>query len=398
MRVCVISQYFPPDTGGASTRASNLVRSLQESGHEAVVITGFPHYPDGVIPPRYRRKIISFETIDGARVIRVWIPPLPHKGALYRFVLYTSFAISSLLALPFCRTPKKTWAVSPNYLCMVPATISKLLTGTTVIHDVVDVWPDALKATGLSIPRIVVAATSALARASYALSDHITTVSLFMKAGLRETVPRNVPIDVIENCVDDSFFEIPAKPSGPDLTIMYLGTLSPSNDFNVITEAAHRLQCDGFAKFTIAGSGELAESIGISLKTRQILNLDFYNKSVPHESVPTWLERADSLVLSLKPGFGDTSFPSKLGEYLASGRPVICAADGKLGQIIRDREIAFLVEPGSSDGLVKAITSLHNDPHLTSAISSRGRDYALANFSYDAFRKKANMILESMPK
>src|SRR6266516_2428176 len=116
MKACVISQYFPPDTGGASTRASNLIDILVREHEQVTVVTAFPHYPKGRIPRKYRGKLVSVERFRGARVVRVWIPPIAHEGFVKRLVMYTIFALSSLAALPFCRGSKVTWALSPNYL------------------------------------------------------------------------------------------------------------------------------------------------------------------------------------------------------------------------------------------------------------------------------------------
>src|SRR2546425_3272939 len=107
---------------------------------------------------------------------------------------------------------------------------------------------------------------------------------------------------------------------------MYLGTLGPSNDFATVVEAARKLQHDKQVSFTIAGSGELGSKIEDSLRQNQVENVELHGQPIKHSDVPAWLGDADALVLPLRKGFGDTSFPSKLGEYLATGRPVICMA------------------------------------------------------------------------
>jgi len=38
MKVLVVAQYFPPDMGGASTRASNVVKGLLSKGCEVTVV------------------------------------------------------------------------------------------------------------------------------------------------------------------------------------------------------------------------------------------------------------------------------------------------------------------------------------------------------------------------
>jgi hypothetical protein len=48
------------------------------------VITSFPHYPHGYISTKYKRKILSLEEIDGIKVIRTWVPNLPHLPIIKR--------------------------------------------------------------------------------------------------------------------------------------------------------------------------------------------------------------------------------------------------------------------------------------------------------------------------
>jgi len=45
IHVLMISQYFPPDINGSSTRSYNVAKALVSQGCKVTVITTFPHYP-----------------------------------------------------------------------------------------------------------------------------------------------------------------------------------------------------------------------------------------------------------------------------------------------------------------------------------------------------------------
>jgi len=396
LRICVISQYFPPDTGGASTRASNVVNGLIEGGKQVTVITAFPHYPSGNIPTRYRGKLLSVEEFHKARLIRVWMPAIAHEGVIKRLILYGTFALSALMALPFCRGTKATWAMSPNYLCMVPATAVKLTTRSRIIHDVVDIWPQALIATGYSFPRSVVKAVNLLSRISYILSDAIVTISDSMRSSLRTVSPKSIRVEVLANCVTNDFFSVPAKTRGRLFHIMYVGTLGPSNDFSTVLEAAKKLQDEEDLKFTIAGSGELASKISQTVRNSNIRNVDLKGQPIKHDNVPLWLGKADALVLPLRKGFGNASLPSKLGEYLATGRPVVCSSDGALASTLGSNNLSLVVAPGDVGELVHAFLRLRKDPGLSHQIGSNGRAYAHEHFSFESFQEKVENLTESI--
>lgn len=55
--------------GGASNRAWNAALGLKGLGHRIKVIAGFPHYPDGNISARYRRKAVVKEHVNGLEEI-----------------------------------------------------------------------------------------------------------------------------------------------------------------------------------------------------------------------------------------------------------------------------------------------------------------------------------------
>ena len=87
----MIGQYFPPDFGGASTRAYNLARGLVLQDCKVTVITSFPHYPYGNIPDKYSGKFVVKEEIDGIKIIRTKIPKLSHSTPMKRVFLHISF-------------------------------------------------------------------------------------------------------------------------------------------------------------------------------------------------------------------------------------------------------------------------------------------------------------------
>ncbi len=398
MKACVISQYFPPDTGGASTRASNLIDSLVREHEQVTVVTAFPHYPKGMIPRRYRGKLLSVEEFRGARVVRVWIPPIAHEGVVKRLVMYTIFALSSLTALPFCRGSKITWAVSPNYLCMIPATAVRLVTKSRIVHDVVDIWPQALIATGYTFPWGILESVKFLSRISYILSDAIVTLSDSMRADLLAASPKTTNIEVITNCVGNDFFSVQPKEMSDSFHVMYVGTLSLSNDFPTLLRAAKTLLGDKLMRFTIAGSGELGSEISQLVNDDRITNVNVVGHSINHNEVPNWIAQSDALIVPLRKGFGDSSFPSKLGEYLASGRPVVCTTDGILSQNLRSNNISLIVEPGDVEGLVDPFSRLKSDHALRLQLATRGRAYAKEHFSFASFQERVEQLTESVSK
>ena len=98
MSVLILAQYFPPDLGGAATRAYNMAKGLALNGCKVTVIAAVPHYPHGNIPKKYRWTPIKIEQMDNFKVIRTIMPPIKSDGFLRRLALIGAFTVSSLFA------------------------------------------------------------------------------------------------------------------------------------------------------------------------------------------------------------------------------------------------------------------------------------------------------------
>jgi len=79
--------------------------------------------------------------------------------------------------------------------------------------------------------------------------------------------------------------------------------------------------------------------------------------------------------------FADRGFPFKLGEYLATGRPVVASRVSDVELYLADRSNAMLVDPGSVPGIVAAVEYLLADEPRALAIGRAGRAVAVANFA-----------------
>jgi glycosyltransferase involved in cell wall biosynthesis/2-polyprenyl-3-methyl-5-hydroxy-6-metoxy-1,4-benzoquinol methylase len=103
---------------------------------------------------------------------------------------------------------------------------------------------------------------------------------------------------------------------------------------------------------------------------------------VARDELPRLLAAADLLV---QPGgsneFNDYRFPSKLPEFLASGRPVVLPRSN-VGLLLKDGQDALVLEQGDSADIANALLRLAADPELRARIGRRGREFALRNLDW----------------
>ena len=108
---------------------------------------------------------------------------------------------------------------------------------------------------------------------------------------------------------------------------------------------------------------------------------------VPQHETPAYLAACDICVSPHVPNTDGTAFfgsPTKLFEYLATGRPVLASDLGQIGEVLDHERNAVLVPPGDVDALVLGLVRLADDPDLRRRLGEEGRRDARTRFSWTA--------------
>ena len=167
-----------------------------------------------------------------------------------------------------------------------------------------------------------------------------------------------------------------------ELLVAYTGNVHNSNwrEVRSLVLAMALVNRRGFkAKLVKAGWNQ---HVLPELSDPEIAQLVIDRGFLAHNEIPRLLAAADALV---QPGrsseFNDYRFPSKLPEFLASGRPVILPRSN-VGLILKDGEEALLLERGDSVDIADALQRLAADPELRTRIGHNGRTFALKNLDW----------------
>jgi len=110
-----------------------------------------------------------------------------------------------------------------------------------------------------------------------------------------------------------------------------------------------------------------------------------------HEAVPrrVLLDLYGASRALLAPLFEDDTsrarFPTKLGEYLASGRPVVTSAVGEVPRYFVDGETAFVAPPGLPEAFADRICRALEDAERAARVGAAGRALAEREFDYRAW-------------
>jgi glycosyltransferase involved in cell wall biosynthesis len=98
--------------------------------------------------------------------------------------------------------------------------------------------------------------------------------------------------------------------------------------------------------------------------------------------MPDVLAASDACIAILKniPMFR-TTYPNKVFDYMAAGRPTILAIDGVIRDVIESANGGIFTPPGDDAALANAIASLADDPVRARQMGADARKYVVQNFN-----------------
>jgi glycosyltransferase involved in cell wall biosynthesis len=111
------------------------------------------------------------------------------------------------------------------------------------------------------------------------------------------------------------------------------------------------------------------------------------------------LAAADACIAILKPlEEYKTTYPNKVFDYMAAGRPVALAIDGVIREVVERAECGRFAAPGDSSALAEAIRSLAGDEVKAREMGLAGRKYLEENFSRAAISEELLRLLDELSK
>ena len=396
MKILYVSQYFPPEMGAPSARASELAYHWSRAGHQVSILTGFPNHPTGVVPAEWRdrfRHLVDHEKVGEVDVFRTWLWPLPNRKSHERIRNYASFCVSAALRGLTVPRPDVIIATSPQLLVGLSGWWLGLARQIPFVFEVRDLWPESLVAVGIgSEDSLLHHALSAIARFLYDRADRIVVVSPAFKDRLIEDWRVAAEkIAVVENGVETDKFSPSAvvddslrKQLGLEgkFVASYIGTMGNAHGLDTLLEAASQLQQQNpNVMFLLVGEGAEKARIKAAAQSRALSNVRFLDQQ-PREKIPAFILSSDAcLVLLKKNDVFKTVIPTKMLEFMSCARPVILGVEGQARQIIEEAGAGLVIEPENHFALAQAINFLQENREQARVLGHQGREYILEKLS-----------------
>lgn len=355
MKILLVSYYFPPDLCAGAFRAHALADALIRQGNGQVELHVLTTEPN-----RYRshQPDASESASDDYRIFRL---PLPENrwgfiGQIRSFAAFGGAAAK--------KAPEAKYDV-------VIATSSRLMTGAlgawlarrkgaACYLDIRDIFIDTIQ---YVYPGVVVSPLkvllSRIERYAVSRAARVNLVSPGFLPYFRAISP-DKPYRVFTNGIDEDFDKAVVPPKGPPVgkvRIIYAGNIGHGQGLErILPELAIRLS--DRASFTVIGDG----STRSALKQRcdALGSPVSFVDPVAREQLLDYYNQADVLFLHLNdlPAFLKV-LPSKLFEYLATGKPVLAGVDGYCREfLVEHAEGVATFQPCDVEGAIKAFGEL----------------------------------------
>lgn len=404
MRVLVVTQYFPPETGGPQNRLASLVEGLAEEGHEVTVLTAKPNYPRGVVFDGYEDGWFVDAEYEGVSVIHSWILPDEDKTTSRRILSYLSFVVTSVLASFRANGHADVvLASSPPLTVGFAGWLVSRLNGASFVFDVRDLWPDVAEAMGELPGGWMTTAAKGLERFIYRQADGITAVTEGFCRDIRRRTRNGKPVVRIPNGTEPEVFSVAASLSElrdelnlpDDFLVTYAGNLGLAQGLPHLLEGAALLQDRGDdVKFLLVGDGPLRNRLQQQCAERGLDATVEFRDRVPLEIAAKYMAASDALLVPL----GDRPIyrkfiPSKLFDAMAAGRPVLLSVDGESRDILETADAGVYYPAEDAEGLVSAIDDLRSR-NGREEMGRRGRSFVVERFTRTEQAKRMATFLE----
>jgi len=400
MHILLIHQAFAALNEPGGTRHHELARSLAARGHQVTVIASRVSYlTGGVVTPEPSASGDS----PGVKVIRVYAYHALHKSFVHRFFAFLSFMAASFLAGLRIRRVDLVWGTSPPIFQGLTAWALARLKRVPFLFEVRDLWPDFAIAVGVLKNPLLIRLGFWLERFLYTRADRVMVNSPAYVAHVSRRGARQA--ELVSNGADPDMFDPDAEGTGFRLSnrledqfvLLYAGAHGMSNDLEVALEAARLLhERVPQVKLVLLGDGKEKPALQTKAASMGLDNVLFL-PPVAKAAMAEALAAADACLAILKPiEEYKTTYPNKVFDYMAAGRPVVLAIDGVIREVVESAGCGLFAQPGSPAALAEAVCRLVADKAASRRMGLAGRQYLEAHFSRQASADRLAHIVEAM--
>ncbi len=387
--ITIISINFYPEDSSTGLYTTQMAEYLAGKGHEVIIVTGFPYYPEWEIRAEYidkpKRIIEKKENITIYRY-KQYVPSNPtFKTRTLHLLDFTFGSIRNIFKV------KKTDLV----IAVVPFTstifLGKLLSWRTkakMWSHIQDFEVDAILDSGISsnqkgVKKWLFKLLFWIEKKLFDNSDLVSTISYGMISKLKTKT--DTPNYFFPNWVDENFIN-PKTAVQHELMgsskfkVLYSGNIGAKQDWDFFIKVVKHFETNENIEFVTVGAG--AKKEWLVKQTAAFKNVK-HHMPVKYATLPDLLCSADLHILFQKNDVVDTVMPSKLLGMMASQKAslVTGSIDSEVAKVFDKSKGGYFYDSKCFNEVVDAITELSSDQTKAKEMGVNARSYIVEHFS-----------------
>ena len=337
-----------------------------------------------------------------------------HEGTPYKTVVGDFFGARMFAALPIvyyktCSVLKKAFQPDQKNVIyfygplffdsIVPLSYAHRL-GYKIVFDVVEDFSLARDISRSFYRYMMSNLASRLSFRIKNLASGIIVISSYLEKKYRTLIQGKTPVHYMPISVDlNRYVKKQVKP-GSTISLFYAGSFGKKDGLPILLDAFDSLA--GMYKnvrliLTGRGDKDAMREFSTRMDASPYKDRIEFKGYLDDKEYYSLLNDIDiSCMTRADFAFAHAGFPFKLGEYLATGKPVIASRVSDVDKFLTHRQNAMLVQPGSSEEICRAAEYLIDNPETAAAIGLRGREVARSCFDYKQQGKALLAFLENI--
>lgn len=405
MKILLINQVFvSPDEPG-HTRHYEMAKYLQNYGDELVIVASDLNYQTGQRTVDHK-GLVTEQVLEGVRILRTYIYPAIHRSYFWRTLSFFSFMFSSLFAAMKVKDVDIIMGTTPPIFQAFSAWLVAFLRRKPFLLEVRDLWPEFIVSMGVINNPMLIKLARMLEMFLYKRATHILVNSPAYKTYIEDKgipankitfIPYGADIQMFHPELDGSHLRQELNLQDKFL-VLYTGALGQANDIYTILRAASLLKEKKEIQFVLFGDGKERPKLQAEAQKLRLNNLLFAGVRPKHQ-IPAIIAASDVCLAILQdiPMFR-TTYPNKVFDYMAAGKPTILVIDGVIRQIIEESQGGVYVPPGDDRQLADVILTLSSQPDQIKAMGSNARLYLEKHLNRQVMLEKTRDLFLQLRK
>ncbi|HBF41746.1 MAG TPA: glycosyltransferase WbuB [Anaerolineaceae bacterium] len=391
MHVLLIHQAFAGLNEAGGTRHYEMAQYLARHGHQVTIIASPVSYLTGKSAVDRIHWVNREEPEPGITILRTYTYSALHRSFVHRVFSFFSFMFSSFWVGCSIKNVSVVWGTTPPIFQGFTAWMLARLKRVRLLFEVRDLWPEFAIAVGVLKNPVLIRLSLWLESFLYRHSDLLVVNSPGFIDPVHSRGARSVVL--IPNGVNPDMFDPHSHGVSyrkqweveNAFVVLYAGAFGLSNDLIVVLDTAVILRENQNVKFVLIGDGKEREHLQKYAADKHLSNV-YFSPPVAKNEMSEVLAASDACIAILKPlEMYKTTYPNKIFDYMAAGRPTLCCIDGVIRKVIEESDSGVFVPPGNPAALSEAILKLSQSPELCRKMGVNARLHVEKYFNREQF-------------